>query len=90
MAAALPVLSLKSMKVTAKTLELRRGATGWEIVVGDSVVRSSGELEWAAFDAILLAEMHGASGIELGYGVPDDALVRGQALRETWEARLEE
>lgn len=90
MATARAVLSLTGMKVTEKTLELRRGETGWEIVVGNSVVRSCGELEWAAFDAILLAEMHGASGIELGAGVPENALALGQALRRNWEARLEE
>lgn len=78
------------MKETAKMLELRRGSAGWEIAIGDTVLRTSGELEWAAFDAILLAEMHGASGIALGDGVPSDALARGQALRETWERRLEE
>ena len=36
-------------------IELRRGRFGWVVVVGLRVMSSSAELEWAAFDAILLA-----------------------------------
>lgn len=68
-------------------VELRRGSFGWEVVVGGSVMSSSAELEWAAFDALLLAEIHESSGVTLGAGVPNDALDRGKRVREHWESR---
>jgi hypothetical protein len=71
-------------------VELRRGRFGWEVVVGESVMSSTAELEWAAFDALLLAEIHGSSSVTLGAGVPADALDRGRRVREHWEGRTEQ
>ena len=73
-----------------KKVELRRGSFGWEVVVGDSVMSSSAELEWAAFDALLLAEIHGSNSVTLGAGVPADALDRGRRVREHWENRAQQ
>lgn len=56
------------------TIKLLRSDGVWK-VVGKTLLSQSLDLEWAAFDALLLAELHGAS-IELGEGVPEDALER--------------
>ncbi len=62
---------------------LREGGL-WK-VVGEGINIETRELEWAVFDALTLAEIHGAT-IELGEGVPEDALERGRARRDQLEA----
>jgi hypothetical protein len=54
-------------------------------VVSDGLLSESSDLEWAALDALLLAEIYGTT-IELGAGVPADALDRARAKREQLEA----
>ncbi len=44
-------------------------------------------LAWAAFDALTLAEIHGAV-VELGEGVPEDALAQGRTLAAVFEGTL--
>lgn len=64
-------------------IKLLRDNGLWK-VVGDSLLSESNDLEWAALDALLLAELHGTT-VELGEGVPADALERGRARREALE-----
>jgi hypothetical protein len=69
------------------TIRLRWSGTAWE-VVGKDVLTTALELDWAAFDALVLAELHGTT-VELGDGVPADALELGGRLRERWKRRRE-
>jgi hypothetical protein len=50
------------------TIKLLRSDGLWK-VVGDELLSESSDLEWAALDALLLAELHGTT-VELGEGVP--------------------
>jgi hypothetical protein len=66
------------------TIRLVRGDGVWQ-VVGDSVLAESPDLAWAAFDALALAELEG-SGVELGEGVPKNALDLGRRRSRAIEA----
>ncbi len=54
-------------------------------VMGETLLSESSDLEWAALDALLLSEIYGTT-VELGDGVPADALDRARAKREYLEA----
>ena len=69
-----------------KRIKLCRGDTEWEVAVDGEVVSSSRDLEWAAFDALLLAEIYEASRVEVGEGVPFDAIEQGLQAHAAWEA----
>lgn len=73
------------------TIKLVRGDGVWK-VVGDGVLAESSELAWAAFDALTLAELQGAT-VELGEGVPRDALElgrqKGRCSRRSDEGRTD-
>ena len=58
---------------------------GWE-VTGEGISNTAVDLDWAAFDALFLAEVHGTT-VELGEGVPPDALDLGRQLRKHWNLR---
>lgn len=62
-------------------VKLCRGPSGWEVLLGDVLFSRSSKLEWAAIDALELAEAHAAGHVELDEGVPADALERGVELR---------
>jgi hypothetical protein len=64
-------------------LELLRGDGVWK-VVGVGVRIETRVLAWAALDALTLAEMYGAV-VELGEGVPEDALAQGRRLAEVFD-----
>jgi hypothetical protein len=66
------------------TIKLLRDSDFWK-VVGDGLQSESSDLEWAALDALVLAELHGTT-VELGEGVPADALELGRARLEALEA----
>jgi hypothetical protein len=67
------------------TIKLQKRGTGWE-VIGEGVSNRAVDLDWAAFDALFLAEIHGTH-VELGDGVPPDALELGKRLRAHWNLR---
>ncbi len=67
---------------TELTIKLQKQGTGW-VVTGEGISNAAVDLDWAAFDALLLAEIHGTN-VELGDGVPPDALELGKLLRERW------
>lgn len=73
--------------MSSPTVKLRRGRWGWEVLLGDLLFSRSSKLEWAAVDALLLAEAYSADQVELGEGVPVDALERGAAFRNRWHIR---
>jgi hypothetical protein len=66
------------------TIKVLREAGLWK-VVGDGINIETRELAWAVFDALTLAEIHGTT-VELGEGVPADALEVGRARRDQFEA----
>lgn len=66
------------------TIKLVRGDGIWK-VLGDGVLAESSDLAWAAFDALTLADLQGAS-VELGEGVPKDALDLGRQKGAMLEA----
>jgi hypothetical protein len=57
-------------------IKLERGSNGWVVLRG-GVLSVSRELEEAAFGAVLLADLH-ATSVELGNGVPEEALERAR------------
>jgi hypothetical protein len=66
------------------TIKVLRGEGTWK-VVGVGVNIEARELDWAVFDALTVAEVHGTT-VELGEGVPENALELGRSLREQLEA----
>ena len=70
---------------SAVPIRLQKHGTGW-VVSGEGVSNRAVDLDWAAFDALFLAEVHGTT-VELGEGVPGDALELGRKLRERWNLR---
>lgn len=70
---------------SAVPIKLQKHGMGW-VVSGEGVTNRAVDLDWAAFDALFLAEVHGTT-IELGEGVPDDALDLGRQLRRQWNLR---
>jgi hypothetical protein len=65
------------------TIKVLREGGLWK-VVGQGVNIEARELEWAIFDALTLAEIQGVT-VELGEGVPKDALERGRRPRDHLE-----
>ena len=55
-------------------------------MVGKGISNTAVDLDWAAFDALFLAEIYGTH-VELGDGVPADALELGRRLRVHWNLR---
>jgi hypothetical protein len=68
-------------------VKLLKAGEAWN-VVAEGHLSSCADLEVAAAKALVLAELHGSS-VELGEGVPEDALERGRRRREQ-SKRLEE
>ena len=66
------------------TIKVLREGGLWK-VAGEGISIETRELEWAIFDALTLADIHGAT-VELGEGVPQDALERGRGRRDHFEA----
>jgi hypothetical protein len=61
------------------TIRIERYGAGWRLL-GASVAVESDDLEWIAYDALLHSELHGLK-IELGEGVPADAIERARARK---------
>jgi hypothetical protein len=70
---------------SAVPIKLQKHGMGW-MVSGEGVSNRAVDLDWAAFDALFLAEVHGTT-VELGEGVPSDALELGRQLRQRWNLR---
>jgi hypothetical protein len=60
-------------------VKLLKAGNAWN-VIADGHFSSCADLELAAVKALTLAELQGTS-VELGAGVPPDALERGEARR---------
>ena len=65
------------------TIKLLRGEGTWK-VIGDELLSEASDLGWAALDALLLAEQQGTT-VELGEGVPEDALELGRERLDALE-----
>jgi hypothetical protein len=59
---------------------------GWEVLVDEVVMSSSSDLQWAAFDALLLAEIYDAPRVDVGEGVPVHAIEEGLRAHAQWDA----
>jgi hypothetical protein len=57
----------------------------WRVTAEDGTDMWNSDLDFAALDALAAAARVGNPEIELGEGVPADALERGQRLREILE-----
>jgi hypothetical protein len=66
----------------AGVIRLRAGQGRWE-VVGDGVLLSAVEPEWAAFDGLLFSELQGKA-LELDERFPPEALERARKLVVLW------
>jgi hypothetical protein len=66
------------------TIKLLRADGLWK-VVGDGLLSEASDLAWAALDALQLAEQYGTT-VELGDGVPEDALELARYRLELLEA----
>lgn len=62
------------------SIKVLRSGGFWK-VVGAGVHIEARVLAWAAFDALTLADLNGTV-VELGEGVPEDALAQGRKLAE--------
>ena len=65
-------------------IKLVRGDGAWR-VVGESVLAESSDLAWAAFDAVMLAKIQDTT-VELGDGVPEDAIAQAREREAELEA----
>jgi hypothetical protein len=65
-------------------VRLQRGTACWEVLLDGAVFSKNEELDWAALDALVLADAHRTDHIELDAAVPADALERGALLRVKW------
>ncbi len=74
------------MREPIKSIKLCRGDTGWEVLVDDVVISGANDLQWAAFDALLLAEIYEAPRVEIGPGVPVHAIEEGLRAHAQWDA----
>lgn len=74
------------MREPQKSIELCRGDSTWDVVVDDVVVTSASDLQWAAFHALILAELYEWPYVELGEGVPVDAIEEGLRAHAGWDA----
>jgi hypothetical protein len=74
------------MRQPPKSIKLCRGDTEWEVAVDGEVVSCSKDLQWAAFDALLLAEIYETSRVEVGEGVPLDAIEQGLQAHAAWDS----
>jgi hypothetical protein len=69
-----------------KSIKLCRGDSGWEVLVDDVAVSSASDLQWAAFDALLLAEIYDVPHVQVGDGVPINAIEEGLRAHAQWDA----
>lgn len=75
-----PCADLDRGNPSSSCIKVVRSGGFWK-VVGAGVHIEARVLAWAAFDALTLADLNGAV-VELGEGVPEDALAQGRKLAE--------